>query len=271
VFLIDDSTPKDLYMNPVVDGERKGSGYDPSQVVRGMFRPLFGDAPGQMKVIPRNEWDARIEELERTKSSLAHLREYAANGQRMPCLDQNGQGYCWAYSTTRCVQYLRALSRMPYKRLSAHAIGCMVKGFQDEGGWCGLSAKFLRERGVPDVEHWPEKSMSRSNDNPEVWENAAGNVVTEEWCDAAVHPSDTDLTFDQIATCLLTLTPVAADFLHMGHSVNLKRLVRVEAGSYGFDGDNSYTDNWGENGAFVLRGSKAIADGAVALRVSKGA
>lgn len=264
--IIGDDYPIDKLMTPVVDGEPKGRGHDPDQVQPGIFRPLFGDAPGQLKIIPRNEWDARIDEQERTQSSLWHIRQYAANGQQMPTLDQNGQGYCWAYSTTRCAMYLRALMNQPYKRLSAHAIGCMVKGFRDEGGWCGLSAKFLRERGVPSVDLWPEKSMSRSNDRSEVWTNASGNIITEDWVDAASAVYDQNLTFDQMATCLLLNIPCALDFNWWGHSVCGTRLHRIEAGSYGPGIDNSWTDGWEKLGYAILSGNKGRPDGAVALR-----
>jgi hypothetical protein len=268
--IIDDSTSNDVLF-PKIDGHRVGHGFDPAQIEPDAFRPLFGDHPDQMKVIPKSNWSAIIKEKDAKKSSLYHRRQVAANGQQMPTLDQNGQGYCWAYSTTRCVMYLRSLSNLPYKRLSAHAIGCMVKGFQDEGGWCGLSAKFLREKGVPDVGAWPEKSMARANDKPEVWENAAGNVVTEDWLDVAKHVADQNLTFDQIATCLLLDIPVALDFSWWGHSVCGIELVEVEAGSFGIRIDNSWSDQWEDRGSSILRGQKAVPMGAVALRVSKGA
>lgn len=267
--IIDVDDPKNTdRLYPVIDGEKKGHGFDPSQVVPDYFRPAFGDAPGQLQIIPENEYPARIEEQEKTQSSLWHIRQYAANGSQMATLDQNGQGYCWAYSTTRCVMYLRALMNQPYKRLSAHAIGCMVKNFRDEGGWCGLSAEFHKTRGCPTVEHWPEKSMSRSNDRPEVWTNAAGHVITEDWIDTSVAVYDRNLTFQQLATCLLLNIPCAVDFNWWGHSVCAVRLVRVEAGSYGIGIDNSWSDNWEDKGYAVLRGNKAIPDGAVGLRVA---
>ncbi len=262
-FIIDDSTNNDL-LYP----KGFGTGFDPAQVTQGEFPQLFGDAPNQLKVIPRSEWSARIKEQEETRSSLSHLRQICGpNGGQMPTLDQNGQGYCWAYSTTRAVMYLRAMQNQPYVRLSAHAIGCMVKGFRDEGGWCGLSAKFHREKGCPSVEFWKEKSMNRSNDNPATWDNAAGHIVTEEWVDLGQAVYDQNLTEEQIATCLLLNIPVAADFSWWGHSVLLRRLTEPERGDFGYDGDNSWTDGWGEQGSFVLRGSKKNTMGAIALRV----
>lgn len=250
------------------------TGFDPDQLLADraspefVTRPLFGDHPNQLKVIPRSEWSARIKERKALKSSLRDLRRTAADGAQMPTLDQNGQGYCWAYSTTRAVMYLRAVANQPYKRLSAHAIGCKVKGFKDEGGWCGLSAKFLLEHGVPTVEEWPEKSMARANDKPEVWAAAKANRVLEYWIDTAQHVADQNLTFDQIATCLLLNIPVAVDFSWWGHSVCAVDLAEVEANDFGLDIDNSWTDSWENGGTSILRGEKARPMGAVALRVS---
>jgi len=262
MFIINDSTKSDLIYPKMF-----GRGYDQSQVTSTGLKSIFGDAPDQLKVIPRHEWSARIKEMEGTQSSLADIRKYAANGQQMPTLDQNGQGYCWAYSVTRAVMYQRAIMNQPYKRLSAHAVACMVKGFRDEGGWCGLSLEFIRRRGVPSVDVWPEKSMNRANDKPAVWENAAENIITEGWYDANVAVYDQQLSFDQMFTLLLLRIPVAADFNWWGHSVNLHTPREVEPGSFCPEGDNSWTDGWGELGSFVLQGQKAIPDGAVAIRV----
>ena len=260
--ILDDSTSNDVWFP-----REFGRGFDPSQAVADTYRPMFGESPDQMKLIPRSEWSARIKEKNDTKSSLWHLRQIAANGQQMSTLDQNGQGYCWAYSVVRCVMYQRALMNQAYKRLSAHAVGCMVKGFRDEGGWCGLSTKFIKEKGVPSIDKWPEKSMNRSNDKYETWQEAAGNAISEDWYDAGKAVYDQALTFDQVATCLLWNIPCALDFNWWGHSVCGIELVEVESGSFGIRIDNSWTDSWEERGSAILRGSKSIPDGAVGIRV----
>lgn len=238
---------------------------DYSQYPAGMFAP-----PSEMRRIPRSEWDARIDEQERLGSSLEHVRMTAANGSMMPALDQNGQGFCWAYSTGATVMLSRAAANQPHVRLSPHGVACKIKGFRDEGGWCGLSAKFARETGYPSVAAWPEKSMSRANDNPATWADAARHKVTEDWVDLTRSVYDQNLTFDQVATCLLTGVPVAVDFNWWSHSVCAIRLVRVEAGSYGLKILNSWTDSWGDRGTGVLRGSRAVPDGAIATRVTTG-
>lgn len=262
-FVIDDDTPNDVLFDPVINGEMKGRGHDESQRVPEMFEP-----PSDIPLIPRSEWDARIKEQEERKSSLWHLRQYAANGSQMPTLDQNGQGYCWAYSVTRCVMYTRAVMNQPYVRLSAHGVACRVKAFRDEGGWCGLSAQFIRQNGVPSVAAWPEKSMSRANDNAASRENALLHKTLEEWVDLTKAAYDQNLTFDMVASCLLLNIPCALDFNWWGHSVCGIQLVKV-SGSYGVKIDNSWTDSWGELGTSVLTGQKMIPDGALAIRTSR--
>lgn len=266
MFVIHDTTPPDVLFRPVINGELKGRGLVPRDYATSP-REMF-DPPSNLPLIPRSEWSDRIKEMTATKSRLSDLRDTAIAGQPFPSLDQNGQGFCWAYSTTACVMLLRAANNQPHVRLSAHAVGCMVKGFRDEGGWCGLSAKFHREKGCPSVECWPEKSMARSNDRPETWANAALHKVTEEWVDLTRAVYDQSLTFDQLATCLLCRIPCAVDFNWWGHSVCAMDLVEVERGSFGIKILNSWTDGWGERGTSVLQGSRAIPDGAVALRVT---
>lgn len=229
---------------------------------------MFAD-PSGMPLIPRSEWDARIDEQERLQSSLEHVRLSGDNGQPIRSLDQNGQGYCWAYSVTATVMLARAAAFQPHVRLSAHAVGCKVKGFRDKGGWCGLSAKFIRENGIPSVAFWPEKSMSRSHDNAATWDDARQRIITEDWVDLTRPVWGQNLTFDQVATCLLLNVPCALDFNHWGHSVCGLRLVRVEAGSYGIKIWNSWTDGWKDRGMAVLRGQKAVPDGAVATRTTR--
>jgi len=173
---------------------------------------------------------------------------------------------CWAYSTTMATMLVRARANLPYVRLSAHAVGCKVKNFRDEGGWCGLSAQFLREKGVPSVEKWPEKSMSRQYDNEATWLDAARYKTTEDWVDLTRRVYDQNLTFAQVVTCLLNNIPCALDFNWWGHSVCGIRAVNV-GGEVCIKIINSWTDQWGENGMGVLKGSKKIPNGAVAIRV----
>lgn len=293
--VIHEGTPASQLYAPVVNGEIKGHGLVPRDY--SIYPAAMFDPPDQMPLIPQGEWAERIREKTAKKSWLRDIRDTGMAGQQIPSLDQNGQGYCWAYSTTSAVMLLRALMNLPYVRLSAHAIACKIKGFRDEGGWCGLSAKYHREVGCPSVAFWPEKSMSRAHDKPETWDNAKLHKVTEEWVDLSSSVYDQNLTWAQNVSCLLSNIPCANDFNHWSHSVCSCFLVngndhrdttRAESGKlmtgievarfWGLDNPvtagigngiwNSWTDGWGDDGMGVLTGNKAIPNGAVALRAT---
>lgn len=257
--IIEDNTPDDILF-PTTHA-RGLVPRDYSIYPQEMFAP-----PSEIPLIPRSEWDARIDEQESQKASLEHIRLTANDGKPIPSYDQNGQGFCWAYSNTGGVTLVRARDGAPYVRLSAHGVACKVMNFQDKGAWCGLSAQFIREHGIPTAHDWPEKSMSRTFDTELTWKNAAGFKITQDYVDLTRPVWGQNLTFDQVATCLLLNIPCAVDFNWWGHSVCALRLVRVEAGSYGIKIWNSWTDQWGELGMSVLRGSRSIPDGAVATR-----
>lgn len=254
--IIDDSTPEAVTHDPAFSrgAVPRDFATDPPE--------MFAQPEG-MPLIPRSEWDARIDEQEAQQSSLEHI--WKRSGQA--CLDQNGQGYCWAYSTGAAIMAQRMAANLPVVRLSPHAVACKIKGFRDEGGWCGLSAKFARETGYPSEEFWPQKAMSRSYDKPDTWADAAKHRIVEDWVDlAAGHYYYQNLTFDQVATCLLLNRPCPVDFNWWGHSVCALRLVRVEAGSYGLRIINSWSPAWGEEGFATLRGSKALPNSALSIR-----
>jgi hypothetical protein len=129
---------------------------------------------------------------------------------------------------------------------------------QDGVGYCwchsGTSA-------VPTSEYWPQRSMSRSNDKPETWANAALHKNLE-WMDLAESGSEVK---PQLVTCLLLGIPVVTDFSWWSHSVLTIDLVSVNP--FRTRILNSWGDSWSENGTGILEGRKAIPDGALAVRV----
>jgi len=137
-----------------------------------------------------------------------------------------------------------------------------------QGGWCVLSAQFIRETGIPAQSFWPQGSAKLSYDTPEMRANAALHKVTEDWVDLTKDVYDQNLTFDQVASCLLTNIPVALDYNWWSHSICGIRLVRIAANEYGIKILNSWGDNWEDKGMAILQGRRSIPDGAVAFRTT---
>lgn len=232
--------------------------------------PEMFDAPSQMQLIPQSEWDARIDEQEAQKSSLEHIYlSGPSGGPRFVNLDQNGHGYCWAYSTGHSIMLSRLAKNQPIVRLNPHATAAIIKGGRDEGGWSGLSAKFARENGYAEEGsgpgQWPLHSRSLQYDTPDLRLRMRQYRITEDWVDLTRAVYDQNLTFNQLATCLLNNIPCPVDFNWWGHAVCAVRLVRIERGSYGVLILNSWK-GWGRHGLGVLQGSKATPNGALATR-----
>lgn len=233
----------------------------------------FGKLNDELTLVPWEDMPDMIAEKTAAKSQLSDIRDIGNNGQPIPAYDQNGQGFCWFYSGTAALTLLRAKANMPYVRLSAHAGACKIKNFRDQGGWGAAGLDFQREKGVPSVEFWPEKSMSRQYDTTATWENALLHRVSEGFIDLDEAQYDRRLTFQQVLSCLLRNIPVIGDFNWWGHSVCLMDAVDVspnksnrDPSRYGVRILNSWTDNWGTRGTGVLTGSKAVPDGATAPR-----
>lgn len=238
---------------------------DYSQDPESMFSP-----PSEMQLIPESEWDARYDEQERLKSSLEHIYLSGPNGgPAFTCLDQNGHGYCWAYSTGHAIMLDRLRRNLPMVRLNPHATAAIIKRGRDEGGWCGLSAKWGREHGFAvqgtGPGQWPLHSRDLRYDTPQLRAEMAKYKIDEDWVDLTRQVYDQNLTRAQIATCGFLNIPGPRDYRWWGHSVCAVRWVRIERGSWGQLILNSWR-NWGRFGLGVLRGEKTLTMGALAIR-----
>lgn len=248
----------DTTSNDVIYPADQMRGYDPSQVMPQMFAP-----PAEIPMIPPSEYIPRIRDRKKYKTGL---RDLFKAGKIGTVKDQNGQGYCWAYSVVRGCEYVRAIMGLNHVPLSAHSVACKVKRFQDEGGWCGLSAQFVRANGVVPESLWPAKSMSHSYDTEANWAEAAKYAITEDYVDLTRPVYSQNLAIDQVISCLLQNIPVACDYNWWGHSVCIVDVDELD-GEVVLDGDNSWTPQWGDNGTFRLQGNRRVPNGAVATRV----
>lgn len=214
--------------------------------------------PFDLPLIPESEWEARLQE-QKANGTLMDIRNRGMNGQPMPSRDQNGKGYCWAHSSTSAAMLARAVNGEPYADLSAYMVACIIKGYRDEGGWGSESLEFIAENGIPTSKFWPQQSMSRSNDTPEMRANAKLHRFTE-WMD--LDPKNMKAQF---ITCLLLNIPVVADYNWWSHSVCACALESINP-LVGWIW-NSWGDSWSQNGMGKLEGSKFIPDAALAARV----
>lgn len=235
-------------------------GHDPDQYV-----PTFGAIPDSMTVYQESDWDALYQESEEKKSSLEHLflRGTWKN------LDQNGDGYCWAYSPGHAIMLSRVKMHLPFVRLNPHSVASIIKNGRDEGGWCGLSLAKYREIGIAEEGtgpgQWPlhSRQNSRFND-PTVKESMLQYRVTDDFFDIGKPLYSQQLKRSQLSTCLFNNNPSPVDFNWWGHSVCAIRWVRISAGEWGLLILNSWL-GWGRRGLAVLRGPKMVPNGAVAV------
>lgn len=280
-FVINDENWRERCLVREVNGEKVGSEIGYGLVPRNYGAVPVGSMEGSvtfeavtdMPLIPMEEWPERIAEKVAKKSQLSDIWRTANNGGPIPSLDQNGRGYCWSHSAVTAAITLRAVANMPYVRLSAYAVACIIKNYRDEGGWGAQALDWIIKHGVPSVEFWPEKSVNRNNDNEAMRANASLHKISEGWIDLQAAQYDRTLSAQQVGTCLLSNVPGIFDYNFWRHSVGGHDLVDVypnrsarDLRRYGVRIKNSWTDSYGTQGWGVLTDSKAWPDGATAPR-----
>lgn len=278
----------------IVDGETKGFGLVPRDFQKVPCGSMYGVPVAALPKIPRSEWPERIKDMRDRKARARDHRDIGNAGQRIPSRDQNGQPFCWGHSTVSVAVLRRARDGEPYADLSAFGLCCEVTGFRSRGGWNGESMKFIRERGCPTSKTWPQRSMSRSNDNPATWEEAAKYKMTE-WDDIPERDFDMQVTyslygFDYALDLNWWSHSVAGCGVVDGMQMFNDSLLRNDAGklytvqefdaawetedygaAFGAEIWNSWGDSWSDGGMGILTESRSRNNGAIAMRVMRSA
>jgi len=254
--VITDANYRD-YLHPTVNGERKSHGLIPrdwSAKPAGCyaFAPPFPDE----LLIPEEQWPERLAEQKAKKSDLLSLRKRL----NIRSLDQNGFGYCWAFSSTKAVMYCRAIMGQPFVELSAWAVAAIIKNYRDQGGWGMESMEWIVENGVPSLDVWPQGQVKKALDTPEMRADAAKHKVTGWWEGS----NDKDKATHQMVSAFLMGLPCVLDYDWWSHSVCGIYLESIKPLRGGID--NSWTNDAGDNGIFILEERKFRPDGLVIPR-----
>lgn len=244
--IFDDSTPDVAHDAPA--GYGKGwPGLDP----KGYSAVAQTDFPKDL-LIPRNEWQARIEERESRGLQLSQRIIKAG----LPCKDQASTNFCWANAPVHCVEVLRVAQNEPQVILSPASVACPITGFRNVGGWGTQALERIITDGCVPISKWPANAISRQYDTPEAREIARLYRVAK-WL--ALTPRD----LDQMVSLLLRDIPEAVAFNWWGHEVTAYDAVWVN-GQIGIRCRNSWSMSYGHLGFFVLQGGKMLADDIVA-------
>lgn len=250
-FIIDDFTAAELEAAPAGCGRGLELGRGSADYEYGASAEPF---PKEL-LIPRDQWQARIQELEARKERLSDLMRF----NKLPAKNQARLNYCWIFSPTHCLEIMRMLQNQEYVSLSPASAGAQIKNFRNTGGWGREALQWISDKGVCPSAVWPDTALDRGLVTPE---NAALalNYRTPEWWE--LRPRN----LDEKVSCLLRRIPVSSGYNWWSHQT-------TSCDPLWLDGEIAIRDrnqwpNYGDDNYFVLRGSKMYADDQVAPRTA---
>lgn len=250
IHVIDDSTPdRDLFPHYF------GRGLDLSLRTAAGYAGVANPFPEEL-LIPRSEWQARIEERVALKAQLSDMCDQAD----LPCLNQEQTNYCWANAPTYCCEVVRILQGEPLVLLSPASVGGPITNYQNVGGWGKQALQYISDNGIDPQSVWPANAIDSQYHTAENVQLAKSYRATEWW----------DLNgpnvLDNMISCLLRDSPAAAGYSWWSHEVTVKDAVWKD-GAIALLCRNSWGMTWGDRGYFFIQGDRMIPDDAVAPRV----
>lgn len=211
--------------------------------------------PMDFELIPRSEWPDRIADMERSKSRLTDLADFAG----LTVLNQNGTNYCWANSVVHCIEIGRIIQGEQFIRLSPASVAAPITGYRNVGGWPNKALEYIAKNGVVPESDWPCNAIDRKYDT-EATRQKRALFQADDWYD--VPPRN----FDALMTCLLLRMPCAIALNWWGHAITAMS-PHYANGKFGVIIDNSWGPQWSDHGRSVLSEAKATPDECLAVKV----
>ena len=198
-------------------------------------------------LIPRDQWQARIEERKEKQERIIDKVRYA----KLPHKDQGRTNYCWVNAPVHALEISRMQANEEPVSLSPAWAGSIIKRGRNVGGWGREAIEFLYNHGtVP--------SFVCSDNDQSVRHNTAGNRKTASRYRVTDWVECQPRNVEQMVSLLLRDYCGAAGYNWWGHEVAVTDVDWI-------DGDvatiirNSWR-GWGDFGFGVLQGSRMLAD-----------
>lgn len=201
-------------------------------------------------LIPRSEWQARIQEMEERKTRLSDIIDRAG----LPVKNQASTNYCWINAPVHCMEINRVQQNQEMVIFSPASCGGPIKNFRNDGGWGLEGLQYIVKNGVVPVDKWPANAIDRKYWTPENKTLALKYRVLE-WVECKPR------NIDEHISLLLRRVAVAVGLNYWGHEVSDIVPLWLD-GAIAVMFNNSWGPGWGANGRGVRQGSKMPADDA---------
>jgi hypothetical protein len=198
-------------------------------------------------LIDQDEWDDRINELEKLKSRIYDFCE------DLPCLDQNQTNYCWVNAPTHCCEIIRKTETGRIVSLSPASAGAVIKNFRNVGGWGSEALEYFKINGLNLTKDWPANAIDRQYYTESNKQKALKNVTLEYFVLNS---------WEERVSCILSGIPTADGYNWWAHEVCG---VGITIQNHDLVIRNSWGMSWGDKGFGTLSGSKKHADESVAI------
>lgn len=248
MIVIDDSNYQN-FISPIVDGQKVCKGYFgmwETAEAKELAKP-FSELG--IPLLPETEWDARIDQLERDRSTL---KDFCLDSG-LTVLSQGQTNYCWVNAPTFCCMILRLQETGRPVRLSPASAGSVIKQFSNQGGWGSQALAYFIKAGLNEQADWPANAIDRKFYTEVNKEKAKKNIALEHYKLEG---------FQETASCILAGIPVAIGLNWWSHEITGVGIIK---GSHDLVIANSWGASWSDQGYGILKGSKKNPDDACAI------